>query len=200
LIKKDVILQINYHKMVNKEQILSEFMDGYIDNFYIHIYPQLLAYAVRILGNNYSFLAEDCVQDAIALGYERRSSFEFPWKLQSYLFTCVHNNCIDLLRKTKRQESFVSQQDNVEEEISASMIEQETIDIMRQAIDELPEQYRQIFELYYEKGLKMQEVADLLNITFGALKKRKSKMFTILREKFKDNGPALQLLFILAMC
>jgi RNA polymerase sigma-70 factor (ECF subfamily) len=186
--------------MVDKEQILSEFINGDIDNFYMHMYSPLLAYAVRILGSNYSFLAEDCVQDAIALGYEKRSTFEFSWKLKSFLFTCVHNNCIDLLRKTKRQDNYVSQQNVVEEEISAGMIEQETIDIMRQAINELPEKYRQIFELYYEKGLKMREVADLLDITFETLKKRKAKMFSILRERFKDNGTVLQLLFILAMC
>jgi RNA polymerase sigma factor (sigma-70 family) len=186
--------------MVDKEQILSDFISGDIDNFYVHIYPLLLAYAVRILGNNYSFLAEDCVQDAIALGYERRAAFEFPWKLKTFLFTCVHNNCIDLLRKTKRQETFVSQQNDVEKEVLAGMIEQETIDTMRQAINELPEKYRQIFELYYEKGLKMKEVADLLDVTFETLKKRKSKMFTILREKFKGNEPILELLAILAMC
>jgi RNA polymerase sigma-70 factor (ECF subfamily) len=164
------------------------------------MYAPLLAYAVRILGNNYSFLAEDCVQDAIALGYERRSTFEFSWKLKSFLFTCVHNNCIDLLRKTKRQENFVSQQNDVEEEVSAGMIEQETIDMMRQAISELPDKYRQIFELYYERGLKMREVAELLDVTFETLKKRKSKMFSILREKFKDNEAMLELLFIVAMC
>jgi RNA polymerase sigma factor (sigma-70 family) len=193
-------LRIIYYKMVDKEQILSEFINGDIDNFYMHMYSPLLAYAVRILGNNYSFLAEDCVQDAIASGYEKRSTFEFSWKLKSFLFTCVHNNCIDLLRKTKRQENFVSQQNEVEEEISAGMIEQETIDMMRQAINELPEKYRQIFELYYEKGLKMKEVADLLDVTFETLKKRKSKMFSLLRERFKDNQPILELLFILAMC
>lgn len=186
--------------MVDKEQILSEFINGDMDNFYLHMYSPLLAYAVRILGNTYSFLAEDCVQDAIASSYEKRLAFEFSWKLNSFLFTCVHNNCIDLLRKTRRQENFVSQQKDIEEEVSAGMIEQETIDIMRQAINELPEKYRRIFKLYYEKGLKMREVADLLDITFETLKKRKSKMFSILRERFKDNETILELLLILAMC
>jgi RNA polymerase sigma-70 factor (ECF subfamily) len=87
-----------------------------------------------------------------------------------------------------------------EEEISAGIIEQETIDLLHRAIAELPEQYRRIFELNYEKGLKMREVAEELNISFEALKKRKLKMFALLRERFKNNSAMQALLFILAMC
>jgi len=92
------------------------------------------------------------------------------------------------------------QQEDIEEEVSAGIIEQETINLLRQAIDELPEQYRKIFELNYEKGLKMKEVADVLNITFETLKKRKIKMFALLRERFKNNAVMQTLLFTLAMC
>lgn len=92
------------------------------------------------------------------------------------------------------------QQKDIEEEASAGIIEQETINLLRQAIDELPEQYRQIFELNYERSLKMKEVADALNITLETLKKRKIKMFAFLRERFKNNAVMQTLLFTLAMC
>lgn len=186
--------------MVNEEQVLSDFINGDIDTFYKRMYSPLLAYAVRYLGSNYSFLAEDCVQDAIVSSYERRRGFEFTWQLKGYIYTCIHNNCIDLLRKTNRESNYVLQQEDIEEEVSAGIIEQETINLLRQAIDELPEQYRQIFELNYEKGLKMKEVADVLNITFETLKKRKIKMFALLRERFKNNAVMQTLLFTLAMC
>jgi len=187
--------------MVNEEQVLSDFINGEIETFYKRMYSPLLAYAVRYLGSNYSFLAEDCVQDAIVSSYEKRKGFEFTWQLKGYMYTCIHNNCIDLLRKTNKESYYASlQQENIEEEVSAGIIEQETIHLLRQAIDELPEQYRQIFELNYEKGLKMKEVADALNITFETLKKRKIKMFALLRERFKNNAVMQTLLFTLAMC
>ena len=63
--------------MIDEEQILTDFINGDIDVFYKKMYSPLLAYAVRYLGNDYSFLAEDCVQDAIVLSYERRSTFNF---------------------------------------------------------------------------------------------------------------------------
>lgn len=186
--------------MVDEEQILSDFINGDIDIFYKKMYSPLLAYAVRYLGNDYSFLAEDCVQDAIVLSYEKRSTFDYMWQLKGYVYTCVHNNCINVLRKTKRENDYASQQEDVEDEISAGIIEQETIDLFRKAIDELPEEYQQIFQLNYEQGLKMKEVAEALNITFEALKKRKIKMFAILREKFKDNMAMQALLYIITLC
>jgi RNA polymerase sigma factor (sigma-70 family) len=186
--------------MFDEEQVLSDFISGGIDNFYEQMYSQLLGYAVRCLGNDYSFLAEDCVQDAVVAAYERRTTFEFAWQLKGFIYTCVHNNCIDLLRKTNRENDYVSMSKEEEEEISAGIIEQETIDLLHRAIAELPEQYRRIFELNYEKGLKMREVAEELNISFEALKKRKLKMFALLRERFKNNSAMQALLFILAMC
>ncbi len=186
--------------MIDEEQILTDFINGDIDVFYKKMYSPLLAYAVRYLGNDYSFLAEDCVQDAIVLSYERRSTFNFMWQLKGYVYTCVHNNCINILRKTKLENDYAAQQKDIEDEIAAGMIEQETIDLLHKAIEELPEQYRQIFELNYEQGMKMKEVADALNITFEALKKRKIKMFTLLREKFKDNMPMQALLYIITLC
>jgi RNA polymerase sigma-70 factor (ECF subfamily) len=187
--------------MVDEEQVLLGFINGDIDHFYAGMYSKLLAYAVRCLGSNYSFLAEDCVQDAIVSSYEKRSTFELAWQLKGYVYTCVHNNCIELLRKTMREDKFASQQKtDIDEEVSAGMIEQETYDLLHRAIDELPDQYRQIFELNYEQGLKMKEVADALDITFEALKKRKIKMFNLLRERFKDNPAMQSLLFILSIC
>lgn len=157
--------------MIDEEQILTDFINGDIDVFYKKMYSPLLAYAVRYLGNDYSFLAEDCVQDAIVLSYERRSTFNFMWQLKGYVYTCVHNNCINILRKTKLENDYAAQQKDIEDEIAAGMIEQETIDLLHKAIEELPEQYRQIFELNYEQGMKMKEVADALNITIIRMKR-----------------------------
>ena len=55
------------------------------------------------------------------------------------------------------------------------------------AIRELPEKYQQLFELNYEQGLKNEEVARLLEISINGFNKRKAKMISLLRDKFKDN-------------
>ena len=54
------------------------FQSGKMDDFYTHVYPSLLLFAARNLGDNYAFLAEDCVQDAVYQAYQRRSTFGTP--------------------------------------------------------------------------------------------------------------------------
>ena len=83
--------------METKEQIFQEFKQGKIDQFYKIIYPQLLLYAVRHLGDNYSFLAEDCVQDAV---YQKTYDLRVNVTLSSSLSTnisCGHHLIIPLI-------------------------------------------------------------------------------------------------------
>lgn len=93
-----------------------------------------------------------------------------------------------VLRKASSRQNYVLMpKEEIEQEFSASMIEQETIDLLHAAIRELPEKYQQLFELNYEQGLKNEEVARLLEISINGFNKRKAKMISLLRDKFKDN-------------
>ena len=55
------------------------------------------------------------------------------------------------------------------------------------AIKDLPPQYREIFELSFEAGLKNAEAAEALGISLSAYNKRKNKILATLRDKFTDN-------------
>ena len=78
------------------------------------------------------------------------------------------------------------------------MIEQETLDLLYRAIDELPERYRTLFKLSFEQGLKNAEVAHLLHISESAVKKQKSQFIRLLRDKFSsiDHGPYTPILYL----
>ena len=137
-------------------------------------------------------MAEDCVQDAIVNAYQKRHTFNSPIQMKAFLYTCVRNACISILRKIDSQQNYLSEQETEYEwEISAAIIEQETLDRLHAAISELPEKYRQIFDLDYEQGLKHAEIANLLGISIDGVTKRKAKMISLLREKFKDDKQML---------
>ena len=176
------------YDMVREETVYTDFKQGKIDSLYAEMYAPMMSYAARFLTNDYAMMAEDTVQEAIIKAYQTRGTFSTPYQLKSFLFTCIHNNCISVLRKVSSHQNYVSQpQEVIEQEFSASMIEQETIEMLHAAIRELPEKYQQLFELNYEQGLKNEEVARLLDISINGFNKRKSKMISLLREKFKDN-------------
>lgn len=175
------------------DKVYNDFKHGEISTLYAELYVSMKAFAARYLTDAYSLMAEDCVQDAIVNAYNTRDTFNSPFQFKAYLYTCIRNNCIALLRKANSYQNWLEQQENQEEELTAIIIEQETLDLLHKAIAELPEKYRQIFDLSYEQGLKNAEVAQMLGVTIEAIDKRKAKMLMLLRKKFKHN-PAMQIL------
>lgn len=176
--------------------ILTGFQSGNIDDFYAEVYPSLLTYAIRILDSDYSFMAEDCVQDAIFKAYGQRMTFITPAQFKSFLYSCVHNNAVTMLRKNRSRNNYLMQNNDSGYDMGNAIIEQETLDLLYEAISELPDDMRCIFELSFEQGLKNIEVARVLGISESAVKKRKMRMISILRSKIKDDA----ILHLLLMC
>lgn len=179
------------------EQVFEEFKAGRIERFYQEAYAKLLVYASRLLGGDYAFLAEDCVQDAVFKAYEQRETFVSPTAFKAFFYACIRNAATDILRKNRAQANYVAQ---LEEETNFlnSIIEQETLNLLHDSIRQLPEKYRRIFELHFEEGLKNAEIAKLLGVTESAIKKQKAQMLELLRKDLKqklgDNRTALLLL------
>ena len=183
--------------MTTPEHILAEFKSGKLETFYKNTYGQLLLYASRYLGNDYSFLAEDCVQDAIYKAYQQRETFSSVSTFKSFLYCCIRNAAIDILRKNHAQENYLSQQEE-DIEFLNSIIEQETLNLLYTSIANLPEKYQKIFELNFQQGLKNAEIATLLGVTESAIKKQKAQMIELLRKDLrKKTGDDLLAIMII---
>ena len=167
------------------EQVFQEFKAGRIERFYQEAYAKLLVYASRILGGDYAFLAENCVQDAVCKAYEQRETFNSSIAFKAFFYTCIHNMTIDILRKNRAQANYLAQQE-VETNFLNGIIEQETLNLLHDAIRRLPEKYRRIFELHFEEGLKNAEIAQRLGVTESAIKKQKAQMLELLRKDLKQ--------------
>ena len=169
--------------------IYHSFQSGRLDDFYTRVYPSLLLFAARNLGDNYAFLAEDCVQDAIYQAYQRRSTFGTPSYLKSFLYQCIHNSAVSILRKYDSQQHYShSQTGNAEPDPATAIIEQETLDLLFDAIDRLPGDLRQVFELSFEEHLTNLEAGQRMGISESGFKKKKAKMIVLLRQQFSDNA------------
>ena len=181
------------------QNIYAGFLSGQMDNFYAHVYPSLLMFAARNLGDNYAFLAEDCVQDAVYQAYERRGSFRTPNYLKSFLYQCIHNSAVSILRKHGSQQRYSRQQAAPHEpDPTTAIIEQETLDLLFTAIDQLPDDLRQVFELSFEEQLTNQEAGRRMGISESGYKKKKAKLIAMLRQRFSDD-PKVQLIITLLL-
>ncbi len=95
------------------------------------------------------------------------------------------NHILQLYRK----ETFLSL---VNEEITEAVdvvIEEDTVSMeyLMKIIQELPDRYRLVFNLFAIDGYSHQEIAEMLNINIGTSKSNLSRARLILKEKIEHN-------------
>jgi len=129
-------------------------------------------------------LAEDIVQEVFIKLWENPVS-RVSKSLRAYLFLMVRNACIDYLRSVqvedkKKQKLFEAQvlSDSVDLDIDENI----TLKI-KDAIEELPEQCREVYQMSVYDGLKHAEIAEELDISVSAVKVQVYRAKKILREK-----------------
>ena len=178
--------------------MMEHFQKGDMESFYLDVYPSLLRYATRVLGEDQAFMAEDCVQEAVFKVYQKRTRFSKPIEMKAYLFSAVHNEIVDIFRKNDRQEQYASSQEWVENSPIDSFLLQETLDLLYQAIRQLPDDLREIYEMTYERRLKGREIAAVLNVSTTTVARQKSRLIDTLRQQFKKND-LMQLLITMIL-
>lgn len=187
---------------MTEEQIFEKFKKGEIKDLYKRMYSRLLLFATARLGDEMSFMAEDCVQEAIYKTYIHRRELSTSAVLKSYLYSCINNQAITYLRKQEARENYINQAETQVEFLS-SYIEQETLNLLYEAIGRLPENYKELFRLSFDKGLKIAEIAKQLQVSDSTVKKQKKQMLEWLKKEMNmDNEQtflhALAILYLIS--
>ncbi|CAN5402495.1 RNA polymerase sigma-70 factor [soil metagenome] len=108
--------------------------------------------------------------------------------LKSYLYQIITNTCLDMLKHEKVREKharYISTKPTkfaYNSAFNQHDLNQLAKDI-EQAMAELPEQMRKVFELSREEGLKYAEIADRLDISIKTVETQMSRALVKLRSK-----------------
>lgn len=146
--------------------------------------PPIQRLCLRMLNDNHK--AEDVSQESFARIYARRKEFQHGSKFSTFLWRVAMNLCLDELRRIKRRReiSAVSRTDDSgETEIwehmaadqrgpDSSADAEEQAEMVRRAVMELPEHYRDVVVLRHYQDLKFREIADVLGVPEGTVKSR----------------------------
>lgn len=101
--------------------------------------------------------------------------------LNTWVFTITRNTVIDHFRRTKPTEELDENlSDNIE--LDADLLNQENMTELAAALRKLPQQLMDIIVLRYYDGKPLTEIAEMMNLSYGAVKLRHQNAILMLRK------------------
>ncbi|MBS1655176.1 MAG: sigma-70 family RNA polymerase sigma factor [Bacteroidetes bacterium] len=123
------------------------------------------------------FLAEDIFQDVFIriIDTMRGGRYTEEGKFLPWAMRIAHNLCVDHFRKVKRTPTIKNGDDKdifevlnfSEESAEAKMIKQQSHDRVRQMLDQLPEDQREVIILRHYADMSFKEIASMTNCSIN---------------------------------
>ncbi len=130
--------------------------------------------------------AEDLAQETFLHFFAKLSDYHDKGKTKNYLYTIAGNLCRDFYRKKKdipaehgdlEQNAVYVSLDSVIERIA-----------VEEAVKSLPPEFGEVIILYYFQGLKMREIADVLQVKVSLVKYRLKQAKKMLGQRMGEEG------------
>lgn len=133
---------------------------------------------------NYSE-AQDNLQDGFITIFKKIGQFDSKGSFEGWMKRIVINTALQKYRQ-KTLLSLVTEE--IPEEVVVEVDEDEiSLDYLLNLIQDLPDRYRMVFNLYVLDGFSHKEIAKKLKITEGTSKSNLSRARLILKEKINEN-------------
>ena len=126
--------------------------------------------------------AQDNHQDGFVLIFEKMHQFTFSGSFEGWAKRIMINN---ILKQYKKLPFLELVNDIAEEEIVEIQNENINLDYLLKIIQELPDRYRLIFNLYVMDGYNHNEISEMLKISDGTSKSNLFRAKLLLKEKIE---------------
>jgi len=140
-------------------------------------------FSSSVLGLAYKMLsdraaAEEVLQETFWKAWQKAGQYQAErGSVQSWLFAIAHNACIDELRRRRLEHTLIDEQ-----QVERNRPEAPDLDVqvawgierrqVREALQDLPSEQRQVIELAFFGGLTRQEIAAKVGIPLGTVHTR----------------------------
>lgn len=153
-------------------------------------YQPLAGFAYQYLSDH--DLAEEMVQDTFSSIWQKAEKIDIKTTVKSYLYGAVRNGCLNYLkhqRVVREHEAYELGRDDADQIDFLELDELQTeID---NALAQLPEKCRQIFEMSRYEEKKYQEIADELGISIKTVETQMSRALKVMRKSLHRYLPLL---------
>lgn len=172
-----------------EEKAYSQLVDKYERALYFHILKM-----VKDRGQ-----VEDLVQEAFVKAFNNLNTYSNNYAFSTWLYRIATNHTIDYLRKKKLQTLSIDEPVNTREgemkmqlpdkeaATDRKIIRKQRQEMVRDAIEDLPEKYRKVIEMRHMEEKSYQEIADVLDLPLGTVKahifRAREMLYKALKEK-----------------
>ena len=150
--------------------------------------------------------AEDITQECFLRAYKMLRSYRTDSAFSTWIYRICQNLIIDYYRKNKnfKTYSLTTNDDDGEEKVQdiadsseeplEAIVRQEKVEKVRELINSLPDDLREVIILRDMKDYSYKEIADMLDLEIGTVKSRLSRSREKLKTLIKENMDVSELL------
>jgi len=141
----------------------------------------IFALAYSKLGNFHD--AEDVTQEAFIKAYRKLKTLKNRDNFLAWLYAITSNLCKDWIRSRERRFDYEIVKEEIDRLSMESYRDDKACELLSDALDSLPDAYRQVLMLYYLGGMNGKEIARFLGTSQNAIMLRLSRARSQLREE-----------------
>jgi len=156
---------------------------------------RLTAFLSQLVGD--VELAKELTQEAFIRAWSALERYDPTYRFSTWLFRIGHNLGIDHLRRRRLKTVPIIREDREGAEIEVVLVDQakdplghlknsELAGVLRQAIEGLRPEYRELVLLRHFGGLSYQEIADLEGMPLGTVKNKLFRAHSVLRKELQS--------------
>jgi len=161
----------------------------------------LFRYALAIVKDDQ--LAEEIVHDVFINLWNNRNKIIISGSVRSYLYRVVHNMAVNHIIRQKRKKNqieikitdetwkIIKETCSYDSFLTEAIEAEETQKIISEAINELPEQCRQIFIMSRYDGKQNDEISSALDISINTVRTQLFRAIKKIRERLSEKFPDL---------
>jgi RNA polymerase sigma factor (sigma-70 family) len=170
------------------QKAFTELMGRYKDTIYFML--------VKMTGNVDD--AEDLTLEAFGKAFKNLSQYTPDYAFSTWLFKIASNNCIDFMRKKKKNvlanENYEDISDSIHVQRMPSagldpeenLIKSQKMQLLRELVDKLKPRYKKLIQLRYFEEYSYEEICEELDLPLGTVKaqlfRAREFLFNILKD------------------
>lgn len=178
----------------------SGFSDSNFKSYFLGYFHTVARFSMAYVDDESE--GQDIAQETFIRLYQAWDSFESEEQARSFMYTTCRNLCISRLRHQMLEEQYLSADldeptsEDPDERFLSEVTYQETVRLLRKAVDALPQQSRQIILLSLKEKSNA-EIAEQLGVSVNTVKSLKKSAYKALRQSLGEMPVKMLVLLLL---